>query len=262
LRAARLDNVHMQKERYDEGTRRAGSARLFTSLASHAGEVEAAQRLRYRVFAEEIGAQLPTAAEGVDRDEFDAHCEHLLLRDRLTHEVVGTYRILSGAAAARIGRFYAAGEFELGRIQDLPGLVEVGRACVHPSYRSGMALALLLAGLAKHIRTAGHQYVMGCASIHVDDDPGAAAILCRDLLRAHASPTEWRVYPRHRFDVRTPERGERLDLPTLLRGYLRLGAYVCGEPAWDDAFRTADLLVLLPMARLNERYAQRLLRAA
>ncbi len=240
----------------------AGPSRLFTTLASDAGDVEAAQRLRFRVFAEEMGARLPTAAEGVDRDEFDAHCEHLLLRDRLTHEVVGTYRILPATAAARIGRFYAAGEFDLGGLVDLPKLVEVGRACIHPDHRSGTALALLLAGLAKHIRTAGHQYVMGCASIHVGDDPGAASILCRDLLRDHASPPAWRVFPRHRFDVRATERDERIALPTLLRGYLRMGAYVCGEPAWDDAFRTADLLILLPMARLNERYAQRLLRAA
>jgi len=240
----------------------AGPSRLFTTLASDASDVEAAQRLRYRVFAEEMGAKVPTAAEGVDRDDFDAHCEHLLLRDRLTHEVVGTYRILPADAAARIGRFYAAGEFDLGRLPDLPKLVEVGRACIHPDHRNGTALALLLAGLAKHIRTAGHEHVMGCASIHVGDDPGAASLLCRDLLRDHPSPPEWRAFPHHRFDVRTTDRGERIALPTLLRGYLRMGAYVCGEPAWDDAFRTADLLVLLPMARLNERFAQRLLRAA
>jgi putative hemolysin len=239
-----------------------GSSRLFTTLAVHAGDVAAAQRLRYRVFGEEMGADLPTAPEGVDRDDFDAHCEHLLLRDRLTHEVVGTYRILPAAAAARLGRFYSTAEFDLDGILDLPGLVEVGRACVHPDYRSGSALALLLAGLAKHIRTAGYQYVMGCASIHVAEDPGGAAILCRDLLRDHLSPPEWRVHPRHRFDVRVPDGGNRVTLPTLLRGYLRMGAYVCGEPAWDDAFRTADLLVLLPLARLNERYAQRFVRAA
>src|SRR5262245_20313639 len=88
----------------------AAGARLFTTLARDPSDVTAAQRLRYRVFAQELGAQLPSAAEAVDRDEFDSHCEHLILRDRLTNEVVGTYRILAGAAAARIGRFYSAGE--------------------------------------------------------------------------------------------------------------------------------------------------------
>ncbi len=240
----------------------AGPSRLFTTLARDPADVAAAQRLRYRVFAEELGARLPSAAEAVDRDEFDAHCQHLILRDRATDEVVGTYRILPDTSAARIGRFYAAGEFDLGGIVGLPGLVEVGRACVHPDYRTGTALALLLAGLARHIKAAGHQYVMGCASVPVGDDPGPAATLCRRLVRDYASPPEWRVCPHHAFDVRTPDHPENLPLPTLLRAYLRMGAYVCGQPAWDDAFRTADLLVLLPMARLNERYTQRLLRAA
>src|SRR6266403_1936379 len=98
----------MEKERNDGRTRMVGPSRLFTTVASQAGDVAAAQRLRYRVFSEVMGAELPTAPEGVDRDEFDAYCEHLLLRDRLTHDVVGTYRILPAAAAARIGRFYAA----------------------------------------------------------------------------------------------------------------------------------------------------------
>src|SRR5262245_58318634 len=89
-------------------------SRLFTTLARGPGDAAAAQRLRFRVFAEELGARVPSAADGVDRDEFDAHCEHLILRDRLTAEVVGTYRILSDTAAARVGRFYSAGEFDLG----------------------------------------------------------------------------------------------------------------------------------------------------
>ena len=249
----------------EERVRRCGTAgpsRLFTTLARDERDVAAAQRLRYRVFAEELGADLPSAADAVDRDEFDPHCEHLILRDRLTDEVVGTYRILPEAGAARIGRFYSAGEFDLGGIVALPRLVEVGRACVHPAYRTGTALALLLAGLARHIRSAGYEYVMGCASIPTGDDPGPAAALCRRLLREHSSPPEWRVHPHHPFDVRTPDDGHEMPLPTLLRAYVRMGAWVCGEPAWDDAFRTADLLILLPIARLNERYTQRLLRAA
>jgi putative hemolysin len=240
----------------------ASAARVVTTLAQGPDDVAAAQRLRYRVFAEELGARLPSAVDGVDRDEFDVHCDHLILRDRLTNEVVGTYRILSDTAAARIGGFYSAGEFDLGGILALPRLVEVGRACVHPAYRTGTALALLLAGLARHIRAGGHEYVMGCASIPVGDDPGPAVALCRRLVREHASPPEWRVYPHHRFDVRTSDDGTDVPVPTLLRAYLRMGAYVCGDAAWDDAFRTADLLILLPMARLNERYTQRLLRAA
>jgi putative hemolysin len=241
---------------------RANRPRLFTTLAHGADDVLAAQRLRYRVFGEELGARLPSAPERLDRDEFDSHCEHLILRDHETGEVVGTYRILTATAAARLGRFYAGDEFELGGILRLPNVVEVGRACVDPAYRTGTALALLLAGLAKYIRSAGHEYVIGCASIPIEVDPGPAAALCRRLVREYASPPAWRACPRHAFDVRPADDVPEMPVPTLLRAYLRMGAYVCGEPAWDDAFRTADLMILLPVMRLNERYTQRLLRAA
>src|SRR5262245_17388771 len=139
------------------GTGAPAPSQLFTTLACDERDIVAAQRLRYRVFREELGAQLPSAAEGVDRDDFDAHCEHLILRDRLTNEVVGTYRILRDTGAARIGGFYSAAEFDLGGIAALPRLVEVGRACVDPDYRTGTALALLLAARAKHIRPAGDE---------------------------------------------------------------------------------------------------------
>jgi putative hemolysin len=237
-------------------------SRLFTSLACSDDDVRAAQRLRYGVFAGEMGARLPSAAEGIDRDEFDAHCQHLLLRDRVTSEVVGTYRVLSAEGAATLGGFYSATEFDLGRVASLPGLVEVGRACLDPRYRSGTALAVMLAGLARHLRETGCEYVIGCASIHVGHDLAGAARLTSQLVDDHLSPPQWRVRPFHRFDVRPPSIGPEPPVPALLRGYLRMGAYVCGDPAWDEDFGTADLLLLLPMSRMSRRYTHRFLRAA
>jgi putative hemolysin len=237
-------------------------SRLFTTLACSDDDVHAAQRLRYGVFAGELGARLQSAAEGIDRDEFDAHCQHLLLRDRLTNEVVGTYRVLSAEGAEALGGFYSATEFDLGRVASLPGLVEVGRACLHPSYRSGTALAVMLAGLARHLRESGCEYVIGCASIHVGHDLAGAARLTSQLVDEHLSPPQWRVHPLRRFDVRPPASGADTPVPALLRGYLRMGAFVCGDPAWDEEFGTADLLLLLPMSRMNRRYTHRFLRAA
>lgn len=237
-------------------------SRLFTTLACSADDVRAAQRLRFGVFADEMGAKLPSASEGIDRDEFDAHCQHLLLRDRLTNDVVGTYRVLSADSAATVGSFYSAHEFDLGRVGSLPGLVEVGRACLHPRYRSGAALAIMLAGLARHLRESGCEYVIGCASIPVGDDLAGTARLCSQLAEEHLSPPQWRVHPLTRFDVRASSTTPSLPVPALLRGYLRMGAYVCGDPAWDEEFGTADLLLLLPMSRMNRRYTQRFLRAA
>jgi len=252
----------MYKGREDEKRMVTSPSRLFTTLACSPDDVRAAQRLRYGVFADEMGARLPSASEGIDRDEFDAHCQHLLLRDRLTNEVVGTYRVLPSDGAATLGRFYSATEFDLGRVAALPGLVEVGRACLHPRYRSGTALAVMLAGLARHLRESGCEYVIGCASIPVGDDLAGAARLTSQLVEDHLSPPQWRVHPRTRFDVRPPAHGPAVAVPALLRRYLRMGAYVCGEPAWDAEFGTADLLLLLPMSRMNRRYTQRFLRAA
>jgi putative hemolysin len=214
--------------------------------------------LRYRVFAEEMAARLDSAETGLDRDMFDAYCEHLLVRDAGTGAVVGTYRILSAAQARRVGRFYSESEFDLSRLLGLPGLVEIGRACVHPDYRHGAVLGLLWAALANHFAERGYRYVIGCASIPHDEATG----VCSRLLCEHLGPEEWRVAPRRPFELRMPAEPAEVAFPTLIRGYLRLGACVCGPPAWDEAFRTADVLMLLPMERMSARWANRFLRAA
>ena len=149
---------------------RSDGGRLETALAASAEDLQAAQRLRYRVFAEEMGARVDGPAPGLDGDEFDEHCEHLLLRNRATGEVVGTYRLLPAVRARAVGRFYSATEFEIGALEALPGLVEIGRSCVDPRHRHGAALGALLAGLARHIRASGYLHVMGCASVAVTPD--------------------------------------------------------------------------------------------
>jgi len=237
---------------------------LRVSVASEPKVVLAAQRLRYRVFAEELGAHVDGAIFGLDRDRFDPHCDHLVVQDEGTGEVVGTYRLLPGWRARRIGGFYSAEEFELGAVGTLADSVEVGRACVHPAYRTGATLGLLWSALAAYLRVEGFAYAFGCASVAARDHRGEVARLCHDLFRQHPSPGEWRVTPRRPLDLAVGDGapGAPLDPPPLLRGYLSMGAVVCGPPAWDPEFGTADLFVLLPVARLSERYARRLLRAA
>lgn len=236
--------------------------RLEATVARDAATVRAAQRLRYRVFGEELGARLPSAHLGVDEDRFDAFCEHLVVRDVTSGEAVGTYRMLSSEAAERAGGFYADTEFHLTRILALPRLVELGRACIHPAYRHGAVLAFLWSAIAKHIQAAGFEHVIGCASIPAADDGQGAASLYRRLAREYLSPPEWRVLPRRPLPLDRFESDVDATIPTLLRGYLRMGAYVCGPPAFDPAFQCADVLVLLPMKRLRQRYRAHLLRAA
>lgn len=243
---------------------RAPRTRLGVQFARSMGEVQEAQRLRYRVFGEEMGAHLSHPEQGVDRDIFDPFCEHLLARDTVSGEVVGTYRILNGAQAKKIGGFYSDDEFDLARLGHLrERLVEVGRSCVHPAYRNGATIALLWAGLADYVSRHRHEYMMGCASVSMRDGGRLAASLYRRLAPGHLSPPEYRVFPRHRLPLEALDADlESPPVPPLLKGYLRLGAWICGEPAWDPDFNTADLLILLPLSRINPRYARHFLRGA
>lgn len=233
---------------------------LKVALARGAHEVEEAQRLRHRIFAGELGARLPTRTPGIDRDIYDPYCDHLIVRDERTAEVVGTYRILSPQNARRVGGYYSENEFDLTRLQHLrPRLVEIGRSCVHPDYRSGATIALLWAGLARYMQDGGHDFLIGCASVSMADGGRAAASLY-NRLGEHMSPLEYRVFPRcplplAALDGRLPE-AQRPPVPPLIKGYLRAGAWICGAPAWDPDFNTADLPVLLPMSRLDARYAR------
>lgn len=251
----------MKKEENGEKLELPAGGRFFACLAQSHRDILEAQRLRYAVFADEQGARLPLRDARIDRDEFDAHCDHLLIRDSYTNTVVGTYRMLSADRARASGGFYSASEFDLRGITSLPRIVEVGRACVHPSYRKGSVIALLWAGLASYLDAGGYEYAFGSASIPVTGDGAAAASICARLVRDHLSPIEWRVFPRNPFPLAFDPDFD-VPLPPLVRGYLRLGAYACGDPAWDPSFGTADVVLLLPVAQINPRYVRRLLRTA
>lgn len=236
--------------------------RFSIALASSAAEVGEAQALRYRVFSEELGAQLGGRATRRDEDRFDAHCEHLLVRDHASGVVIGTYRILTPENAARAGGFYAESEFDLDLIRPLlPRTVELGRACVDPEYRNGGIIAMLLAGVLRFVLRHGCEYVMGSASVPVRDGGHGAASVCRRLLECHLSPPERRVFPRRAFVLEGWDDVPDAHVPPLIRVYLRLGAEVCGNPAWDGEFDTADLLMMLPLRNIERRYADRLLRS-
>ncbi|MCG6896631.1 MAG: GNAT family N-acetyltransferase [Thiocapsa sp.] len=238
--------------------------RLFVELASSEREVSEAQGLRYRVFGEELGAKLKQGVGGLDIDEFDAYCQHLLVRDTRTGQVVGCTRILTDENAARLGRFYSQDEFDLGAIPRLDGrLLEVGRTCVSAEFRQGSAIAVLWSGLASFIQLHGFDYLFGCASVPLgEQDIQAAAIMNR--LRRHAmAPEDLRVVPRVPLrTTRVPDDILDAPLPALLRAYVRLGAKVCGEPCRDPDFEVADVLMLLDVDELNPTYSRHFLERA
>ena len=236
---------------------------LSVCFARDENEIIEAQRLRYAVFAGEMGAHIEAARPGVDHDRFDPHCEHLLVREVESNEVVGTYRILPPRNALRIGSYYSEQEFDLGRLAHLrPNLVEVGRSCIRSDYRSGGTILLLWAGLARYMLENRYEHMIGCASLSMGDGGHAAASIYRRIKERHLCPLEYRAFPRCRLPLERLDASRPADLPPLIKGYLNVGAWICGEPAWDADFNVADLLILLPLANINARYAQHFLAKA
>ena len=233
---------------------------LSVSLARNPAEVAEAQSLRYKVFAEEMGAQL-SGTGGLDVDGFDAYCEHLLVRDSATNQVVGTYRILNPNSAFEAGGYYSAGEFDLSRLAHLfNNMVEVGRACVHQNYRNGGTITMLWAGLANYMQMHNYEYMIGCASVPIHDGGHMAASLYNKLKDDYLSPVEYRVFPHNPLLIHALKKDLQVVCPPLIKGYMRLGAYSCGEPAWDASFNTADMLVMLPLSKIQSRYASHFLK--
>ncbi|MFF9083893.1 GNAT family N-acetyltransferase [Streptomyces rubiginosohelvolus] len=235
------------------------------SLATSQEDVRAAQRLRHLVFAGELGARLEGPEPGLDSDAFDAYCDHLLVRETATGDVVATYRLLPPDRARTAGRLYAESEFDLSNLAPIrDDLVEVGRSCVHPAHRDGAVIALVWAGLARYMERTGHTWIAGCCSLPLADGGTSAARSWNTVRAAHLAPRQYWVTPHRLWDssAHGPEAGSRADLPPLLRGYLRLGAQVCGAPAYDPDFNVADLYVLLSMRRTDPRYLRHFLSLA
>ncbi|THA23673.1 GNAT family N-acetyltransferase [Streptomyces sp. RKND-216] len=241
----------------------AAPTRYTVSLARDEAQVRAAQRLRHDVFAGELGARLTGPEPGLDIDPFDAYCDHLLVNDTLTGEAVGTYRLLPPERARIAGRLYAETEFDLSAHAGLrPDLVEVGRSCVHPGHRDGGVISLMWAGIARYLTDRGLDWLAGCCSLPLADGGAEAAAVWRTVAARHLAPETYRVRPH--LPWLPPRNHDTASvaahrLPPLLRGYLRLGAQVCGPPAHDSAFGVADLYVLLDVRRINPRYLRRFL---
>lgn len=233
-------------------------------LAADSTDVEAAQRLRFTVFDTECGASTPGPV-GLDADPFDDVCDHLIVcHDRpggageSAEEVVATYRLLPPHAndfQPRAGGLYSSGEFDLSPLEAiLDRTVEAGRSCVAAEHRGAAPISLLWGGITGYLATTGYRYLLGCASISLDDGGGNAAAF-DDLARArHAADENRWCTPVLPLDTSRITRPARPAIPPLLRGYLRLGAVICGPPCIDPEFGTADFLTLLDVRNADPRY--------
>ncbi len=245
---------------------RAGN--LGVRIATNPDEVDAVQALRYRVFYGEMGARADVATERDqrDRDLFDAVADHLLVVD---HEigsgpegVVGTYRLIRREAAAKIGRFYSADEYDIGKIEHAPGsLMELGRSCVDARYRNRAVMQLLWGGIAAYVFHHKIDLMFGCASLPGTDTDALAAELTY-LYYYHLAPLALRprALPHRYIEMRRLDRDE-IDpkralaaLPPLIKGYLRLGGFVGDGAVIDKQFNTTDVAVVVKTDMVTESY--------
>ena len=237
-------------------------------LAAEPWELDAAQALRYRVFYEEMGAHATpeVAAARRDSDEFDAVADHLLVVDHARGEgresVVGTYRLLRRASAARIGRFYSSAEYDIARLTGYDGeVLELGRSCVDQAYRTRGTLQLLWRGIAAYVFKHRIDLMFGCASLH-GTDPDALAAPLAYLWHTHLAPPALRpraLAHRHVEMNRMPieaidQRAVLTELPPLIKGYLRLGGFVGDGAVIDHQFNTTDVCVVVKTDLVTDKY--------
>ena len=233
------------------------SARLLISapdtyaarLAVSPAEIRAAQSLRFEVFNLELNEGLEQSyATGLDADPFDAVCDHLLVEHLPSQSIVGTYRLQTGANAAKNLGYYCALEFDFACFEPLRAeMVELGRACVHPQHRNLIVLGMLWKGIADYATARGARYLFGCSSL-TSQAASVGASAYAELCRKHLVAPPWRTQPLPAFDCSLNQlAAEPVKIPKLLRAYLTLGAKICGPPALDRQFKTIDFLTLLDL---------------
>ena len=238
-------------------------------LARDDRDLRAAQRLRYRVFVQELGADGPLIDHDrlLEIDAFDPHFDHLLLIDTrrdATHldDVVGAYRLLPSDRMVSAGRFYSESEYDLSALKSTGRkLVELGRSCVHPAYRGGSAMLQLWNALAAYVLERDIEILFGAASFHGTDVAALAQPLSY-LAHHHIAPPELQVraLPPHAvaMDIIPADQLDRraavAGTPALIRAYLRLGGFV-GQGAFvDHAFNTTDVCLVLDTARMSDKH--------
>jgi putative hemolysin len=229
-------------------------------------EIHEAQKLRFEVFNLEMKKGLKESYQrGLDVDRFDSICDHLIVRERNQRRVVGTYRLLLGSEARKHSGFYSEQEFNLENIKKLDGeLLELGRSCAHKDYRDRALIHLMWQTIAEYVKNHQVHYLFGCASFPTTN-PGEVGQSIALIKEKYYAPEKFRVEPVPgmrltdlREDVEIADREELFfRLPSLIKGYLRVGALLCGPPALDLEFGTTDLFLLLDVNRASDEYLQR-----
>lgn len=259
--AANLHVANTPLEAAESPVRLRQKPSLEARFATTPALVADAQRLRAEVFGDEYGVQFD-GPEGLDIDHYDAFCLHLNVYDVANDLLIATTRLLSQEKAAEAGGFYSGQEFDLSAISRMPGrILEVGRTCVHPDYRSGGAITVLWSALAEYLMAEGFSHLIGCASISLADGGTTLASVMPTLREKYFVDNELRVSPNREIILSASGTGP-VSVPPLLKAYLRMGCRIGGEACWDPEFNCADVFIVLDVQALAGRYAQRFLKTA
>lgn len=256
------------KKLYDLGELRSGNLEVL--IAADKDDIVLAQKLRYRVFVEEMGAKASKedAVSGIDEDEFDAVCDHLLVVEHQPeggYKVVGTYRMLRRTAMQKIGRFYSESEFDISKVKAFDGeILEVGRSCVHQDYRERAVMQLLWRGIGAYVSKFEVGIMFGCASFH-GVDPSQHAATLSYLNHFHLAPPELRsraLASRYvRMNMISQEEIDKKAafsaLPPLIKGYLRLSGYIGDGAVIDYDYNTIDVAIIVKTDLVTSKYANR-----
>lgn len=230
--------------------------RYILYLARDDADLAGAQRLRYEVFNVEMGEGLAASVETErDADIFDPVCDHLIVREKESDLMVGTYRLRTGVEAGLHLGYYSEQEFDFTPFESVrEEIVELGRACVHAHHRNQSVLGLLWRGIAHYAQTHSGRYLIGCSSL-TSRDPAEGIAVYQHLAQRHLAPAAWVTRPQPGYECLVPE-GIPLPtpkIPRLMAAYLAIGAHICGEPALDREFGTVDFLTLLDLQALPSR---------
>jgi len=234
--------------------------RYQVSFANRKSEIIECQKLRYEVFANEMGAELESAGTGLDQDIFDNHCQHLLVRDNKINKVIATTRIITNSDAKSAGSYYSETEFNINEITSLEKkFMEIGRTCVHMDYRSSAAINHLWQGVAKAMLTSQVDYMFGCVSIPLTDDGQYINSLMQYLDKSGNMSSDVKVTPNTPLVSNSLPESVDIVLPSLLKRYLHIGAKICGAPCLDEKFNVADIFILVDTKKINKRYQRHFL---
>lgn len=241
---------------------------FLVKLAQTKEEVDLAKRLRFAVFNIELQKGLRASyASGLDEDEYDSLCEHIIIIDKKSQEAVGTYRLLLGKKIKENnGSFYSESEFDLASLgRHRHSFLEIGRSCVHKDFRRGAVVALLWHAILDYVKTHQVEYIIGCSSVYTID-PLEVSKIYKLLKARHGAPEEFLVQPKPGHvilglqpdvDIIGQEKEIFLKVPALVRSYLKLGAVVCSELVLDHEFGTVDFFMMLKISEMSKAFLKR-----